>query len=627
MRFNLALLVLLFSPAALAQHARPRTAPPSAQTIVRNWRRAVHVKPNRASAAVIHATSDKDALNGQITESLTADGHYHRVLDRKFDRTETVANYGSAWLKDWNGWVRALDGEQLKRLRTRIFEDRTLVFGPSDELLSARVSEDPDHKFYTLEITPEGGDPITWFIDRRTWLPVKAARPGEDEDLVTTYEGWQEFAGTKVPKTAHIVEPTKNDVTETIASVDYQPSLPDSAFERPAAGPRDAFLSDQYASPPIPFNFENNHVMVEASLNGRPPIWFIVDTGADVNIVNAARLGDYDLKPYGSTTTTGGGNTTNYTYAEGANFKLPGVELRNQHVGVLDCTGLERALGMKIGGLLGYDLLSRFVVEFDYTKHTMTLHDPAAWNYSGQGGAIVPITLDLGIPYTNVKVSVPTEPYIPAYVVLDFGAAETMNLTSPFVKKYRLLQLASNNPTVNRLAGLEGQFFAQSMVRGRIETLNLGGLEIHNIPINMSVGNKGAYASPRFAGTVGETIYSRFHVFLDYAHNRIILEPTPDTSKPFPDRTTYGLTILASGPDLHTYTITAVRHGSPAEKDGFKKADVIVDVNGQPASSLSLGDLRHQLGEKGRQMELTVSRAGQKAKIPFTVDLVSLEKE
>src|SRR5439155_2330176 len=173
--------------------------------------------------------------------------------------------------------------------------------------------------------------------------------------------------------------------------------------------------------------------------------------------------------------TTGGGGTAEYDYSDGATFSLPGVEIRRQHVAVLDQSGLERALGVPLGGLLGYDFISRFVVEIDYDRRLVTLHDPKRWTYAGRG-IIVPVTFDAGIPFAEGTISVPTKPAIPAYFVMDFGAAETATLTSPFVKANDLASLAGTSARVNRPAGLEKQFFAQNNVRGHLDRLALGGL-------------------------------------------------------------------------------------------------------------------------------------------------------
>jgi S1-C subfamily serine protease len=143
----------------------------------------------------------------------------------------------------------------------------------------------------------------------------------------------------------------------------------------------------------------------------------------------------------------------------------------------------------------------------------------------------------------------------------------------------------------------------------------------------MSVNTSGAYASANFSGTVGESIFSRYHVFLDYPHNRVIFEPTPEADKPFPERKTYGLSVLASGDDLRTYTVSAVRPDSAAALDGFKKGDVVSALDGKPASQVALSQLRDVLQQESTKHSITVLRDGAPVTISFEVKLVSLDKK
>jgi hypothetical protein len=466
--------------------------------------------------------------------------------------------------------------------------------------------------------SPEGAA-VEWFLDAHTGLPAKSERPGEDSEIATAYEDWGAPGGRRTPLRARVSETDKPAYEWTRKELRFE--APPGDFRRPAPGAGDARLTAAAAA--IPFTLESNHIVLPVSVNGRPPIGFILDTGADQEVINAARLSDFGLTAYAKSATTGGGNTAEYDYARGATFSLPGAELKNQHVAVLEQTGLERALGVPLGGILGYDFLSRFVVEIDYGKKILTLHDPASWTYSGNG-AIVPLVFDDGIPYTHGKISAGGQRDLPAYLVLDFGAAETMTLTSPFVKANGLAALARNG-AVNRPSGLEKEFFAQNNVRGRVDRLTLGSLVVEDIPINMSVNTSGAYASANFAGTVGETIYRRYHVFLDYARKRAIFEPTPEAGLPFPGRRTYGLTLLASGSDLRTFTVAGVRPGSPAEQDGFRKGDTIAAWDGEPASRFTLGELRDRLAREGERHVVSVARGADRLEIPIMLRLVSIE--
>jgi len=210
---------------------------------------------------------------------------------------------------------------------------------------------------------------------------------------------------------------------------------------------------------------------------------------------------------------------------------------------------------------------------------------------------------------------------------MDFGAADTMTFNSPFVHAHNLVQLAGTDTRVTKAAGVENQFFAQTNMRGHIDEFRIGGLVARNIPVSLSANTSGAYSDDIFDGTVGEGIYTRYHVFLDYPHHRAIFEPTTKTSAPFPERKTFGLTLIANGDDLHTFLVTGIRPGSPAEKEGFLKGDIITGLDGKSSTTFTLAQLRDALSRAGETYDIHVLRTGQQIAIPATIAVVSIDQK
>jgi hypothetical protein len=625
-KVNLTCCSLLLAGWALVCLASPANLPPvTSLEVVKHWAQAVGAQRRPVtSAALVASESSEDGIQGRISETIAADGRYRRVVNREFDESAEVVAGEGAERRDWNGFIRQVEGQELERLRSQIFETQTLAFGPYSAPESPASPVREEDGLYVVEFRQPGAFPVKWYVDPKTWLPVKSVRPGEDSTITTTYKsGWANLGnGVLTPGAAKVSETDKPDYEWRRVSIRSERVTPNT-FASLKPGTSDVHMDANV--PPVPFTMEANHIVVQVSVNGRPPIGFIVDTGADQEVINSTRLADFGIKSYAKTMTTGGGNSAEYEYAAGATFSLPGVQLRNQHVAAIDQTGLEQALGIHIGGLLGYDFISRFVVEVDYANNVLILHDPKRWAYSGHG-FVVPVVFDEGIPFTHGTISVPTRPDIPAFFVLDSGAAETMTLTAPFVRRNDLVRLAQTNATVNRPAGLEKQFFAQNNVRGRVERLQLDGITVTNIPINMSVNAKGAYASESFSGTIGEGIFQRYRVFLDYGRKRVIFEPTAETDKLFPERQTYGLSLLASEPDLHTYTVAAVRPNSPAEQDGFHKGDVIRSFDEKSAAQILLSQIRQQLTHAGERHRIVIQRGNDTATMDIQVRLVSLDR-
>ncbi len=620
-------LLLMVLAACVCSLAHAGQIPPDKsdpRDILAKWRTAVHVRPKPSASGIERiVTSNEDGIRTEVVERITPNGDYRATINREYDTSEVVVTKQDAWRRDWNGFVRPIEGRELGRLQTDISELRAVLFGPPANSKYA-VVDDTDQSIEILRMFVSPADTLDWYLDRKSGLPAKSVKSGDDTRITTTYENWQDSAGLVAPLLGSVTETDRPDYQWQTKSLRSRIDFSCHEFSDLVPGPSDTRVSTPAL--PIPFNFENDHIIFKVSLNGRKETWFLFDTGADEEVINQKRLAQFGLEPYGKTATEGGGGSAEFSYARHATFTLPGIEIRDQHVAILDESGLERAYGMEIGGILGYDFISRFVVEVDYEKKLITFHDPSSWHYSGNG-IVVPITLVDGIPYTEASISVQGKEGIPAHMLLDFGAAETMTLTSPFVKANDLINLAATNASVNHMAGLENQWFTQTNVRGRISRLSMGSLVVDSFPVNMSVNTKGAYASSSFAGTIGEGIYQRYHSFLDYARHRIIFEPTPDAAKPYAERMSYGMTLVASGDDLHTYTVAGIRADFPADKDGFKKGDIIAELDGKSSSEFTLGELRAALANDGRHHSVKVKRDSSEVVIPFDVRRLSIDRK
>src|SRR5258708_14082876 len=86
--------------------------------------------------------------------------------------------------------------------------------------------------------------------------------------------------------------------------------------------------------------------MVSGQVNGSPAIWFLVDTGAEVSIINEARSSWFGIHPYGKSKTTGGGGATDSRFGFPANLDIAGSQLKNQHVRLLHPSGRGRVYRM-----------------------------------------------------------------------------------------------------------------------------------------------------------------------------------------------------------------------------------------------------------------------------------------
>jgi predicted aspartyl protease len=123
----------------------------------------------------------------------------------------------------------------------------------------------------------------------------------------------------------------------------------------------------------IPYRrLESGHLVVEVSVEGQAPVPFVVDTGASVTVLSPATWqaagGDPErglkLRAAGA-----GGVVQDVRLLSGVDLVVAGFPIRVGAAAMVDL-----GEGLPFGGLIGRDILRRYVVEVDDTRSTLTLH-------------------------------------------------------------------------------------------------------------------------------------------------------------------------------------------------------------------------------------------------------------
>ena len=611
--------------------ALPPTTPDSLAQTLDHWAAAVGgwERLDHAPGAHLNARITRGGVPGAAELWVSRDG-FREVDTQGTALRERICHGSRCWERDWNGKTRELQGRDLADGVTEAFVYSLAYAGLSRAaLVAAGVQDGGEDSTGTLRILrfiPRGGCPCDVSFELKSGLPMRAVRMYLGDERAVTFSARRLHEGVSMPFELLLGAEEGEVDTLEVASV-ASARIPESMFRRPADAPTDVRLPAGVAEVTVPFNFENEHIMVDCSVNGRPPVWFMFDTGADVSVVNSARLEEYGLSAFGASTTSGGGGSASVSFSTVPSLRIGAAELVGQRNTVLDLTGLERVYGAPLGGILGYDFASRFVIVVDYDRHTFRFRVPRPDDGVPRGDR-VPFLLEGGHPHVHGAISVDDSASIEADFIVDSGAAESANLTTPFVRANQLLQRARRKPTAapNVMAGSEKQFFAQTSVRGHLKSLRLGNTLVREIPVNLQQGSSGMYASTSFSGTIGERILRRFTTTYDYPHSAIVLDPNAEYARPFTPRMTFGMTLLADGPGYQLFRVAGVGKDSPAAVAGFRAGDVIVALDGQPAAKLRLADIRAALAEDGARHTVDVAREGQPPqRLSFTVEQVSIE--
>jgi hypothetical protein len=454
-----------------------------------------------------------------------------------------------------------------------------------------------------LSVTTKGAKRFDAWFDNDTHLLTRVTY---DQEFLHVTERYSDYRREGRQVLAHTIESDPGlgpgGISRlTLLRCDYVPAVPLSAYSQPLTPLTGAIVTDNASSATVPFRLLNNHVYVEATVDGKGPYTFIVDTGGHT-LLSPRLIKEVGLKPIGEAVTSGAGEghgTTGFVHF--GEIALGRVRLRNQDAFATDI--YDKAIeGIPVDGMVGFELVRRMVMTIDYGRHTITFTRPDRFEASADSGLKVPFVFYDHLPNVAGRIG-----DLPARFDIDTGSRSALDVTSPFVAAHRLRERFTKGTLAVTGYGVGGP--ARSYVV-RMPSVAIEGITIEHPVVDLSESRSGSLSDPNFDGNVGSGLLKRFVVTFDYARQFMYLrriEPVPPDVGTF-DRS--GLWINAHGDG---YEVMDVAPRSAAAQAGLAVGDLITLVDGRPATDAGLSDMRQRLrtDQPGTQVQLTVRRGSQ----------------
>lgn len=484
-----------------------------ARPMIEAWATAVGGRDRIAATGTTHlsGTFAKGGLTGTIEMWESPRGERREDLTLAFLHETRIFDGTHGWLVDRNGEIRALAGFELDdQLALAYFE--TLA-----PLVDGRLAGDVTRSGDAVVLAPRGGKrPVTVTFDRATHLPASFARRDGEKQRITQLSDWRTVDGVMLPFSRHEDNGDPNDaVTVRVETLEHR-DAPTATFARPADRAPDVTLAGD-VTVPIDVAF-GGLVFVTAEVAGTP-MSFVVDSGAEGTVLNSSRLAKLGLQATGTFAAGAGGGDVVMSYVPHVTTKVGAATLADQIVGAIPLDALEGPMQRPLDGILGYDFLSRFVVELDYQRRTMTLHDRATYRHAGTA---IPITLEDSTPYLDASVVLPGMAPVSGHFVLDTGCLCEVQLSGPFTDEHHLLVAVPDAKQSGFSAGAGG---VTHEVSATIAALRIGATVIDKPHADFSRDKTGATADPENAGLIGSLVWRRFVLVLDYRRGEIWLDP------------------------------------------------------------------------------------------------------
>jgi hypothetical protein len=270
----------------------------------------------------------------------------------------------------------------------------------------------------------------------------------------------------------------------------------------------------------IPFTLgKDNRVYIMGKVNGSVPLKFFFDNGADNTILfpSASRKG-MKVSFDGSIESRATGGTELRKTSNSNELQIAGLKWHNEQVMYVD-----KQIG-EGDGTIGYDVFEDKVIEMDYDKHIMIIHD--APTEFGKDYAKFPMQLNGGEVPSILGTVISGDKKITADFLFDMGATGCLFLNQGFLKKNKLYGTMDTLGEAQTTGAGSG---VTKTTRAILPEFIFGNYHFKKIPVNLE---NPAVHDPG-TGVLGMDLLKRFHTFLDYQNNLIWLKPDGLANSPF----------------------------------------------------------------------------------------------
>jgi hypothetical protein len=359
----------------------------------------------------------------------------------------------------------------------------------------------------------------------------------------------------------------------------------------------------------ISFKMVNNLIILPLFINGSDTMRFILDTGVQSILLTELTQSDslnlhYIRKIHIKGLGLGEDMEAYQSYGNLVEFS--GVVGKNIEVLILkdDIFFLSTKLGMQVHGLIGFDIFSKFVVEIDYDKMLLTLHNPTKVKRKKFKGTHIPISIENTKPYIYGSIVQDDSSKIDVKLIVDTGASHAISLDRNTTNRIKLPKQTIDSYLGKGISGdIQGKI-------GRISALQIANFQLYDLIAAYpdEIYTKNVYGVANRNGNLGADILRRFHVVFDYPNKELILEPSKKYKEPFHYNMS-GLDVGTPMPGFPLYVIVGVTVDSPAEVAGLQKNDQILIINGNYANQYSLNEILELFQSKpGKKIKITVRR-------------------
>jgi len=337
-----------------------------------------------------------------------------------------------------------------------------------------------------------------------------------------------------------------------------------------------ARAQEEFIEPPsrvlttIPFTqLTGGVIILHALLDDFPDtLNFILDSGSSGISLDSSTAAYFKLKPEPSDRTIRGiAGIKKVSFLYHRKLRFPGHTVDSLDFHVNDYRVLTSVYGEQVDGIIGYSLLSRYILKINYDSLKIEICSPGTLRYPKGGYLLKPYISTLPVHSARVK----DEGAFTTRFLHDIGAGVCLMLSKDFAEDSAVIR------SKRKLWPKEGEGIGGTIAMNLtvVRELKLGPYRFRNVPTYIFNDEYNVTSYPYLGGLIGNDILRRFNVIFNYLKRDIHLVPNSHFRDPF-DYSYSGIELYYINGEIQ---IGTVAKASPAELAGVKEGDILVSIN------------------------------------------------
>ncbi|HOZ68191.1 MAG TPA: aspartyl protease family protein [Chitinophagaceae bacterium] len=371
---------------------------------------------------------------------------------------------------------------------------------------------------------------------------------------------------------------------------------------------------EEFIEPPsrhlvtVPFTqLTGGIIILHALIDSHPDtLNFVLDTGSSGISLDSATAEYLGMNPVPSERTIrgiAGIRKVNFLYNRSLHF--PGLTVENLDFHINDYELLTTVYGERIDGIIGYSIISRYILKIDYDSMKLSFFSKGTMRYPKGGYLLKPTISQL----VSQPMRVRDEKTIYSRFLFDIGAGLCLLLSREFVVDSAFFN-KKRKRYIKEAEGLGGKIDMELTV---MKEARVGPYKFRNVPVFIFDDEYNVSSYPYMGGIVGNDLLRRFNVILNYGKGDIHITPNTHYNDVF-DYSYSGIELyLLNG----VIIVGDVAKGSPAEAVGLKEGDEVIAINKNLLHNLNAYKIALQA--PNQKIKIIIRREGEMREFEFKV--------